>query len=37
MNIWEAIEDAEIGFRQFEFAIRLLSYHCQLTQAEKIC
>jgi len=29
MNMREAIEDAEIGFRQLEFAIRLLSY-CEL-------
>src|SRR5665213_238982 len=29
MNIREALEDVEIGFRQFEFAIRLLSY-CEL-------
>lgn len=29
MGISEALEDAEIGFRQFEFAIRMLSY-CEL-------
>jgi hypothetical protein len=29
MNIGEALEDVEIGFRQLEFAIKLLSY-CEL-------
>ena len=29
MTLREALEDAEIGFRQFEFAVRMLSY-CEL-------